>query len=69
MLPAGAPPEVAARLNKEFNAVMAKPEIRERLQAIGAVVGGGSVESFTQFSHSEIKRYEGIVRISGAPKE
>ncbi len=69
MLPAGAPPEVAARLNKEFNAVMAKPEVRERLQAIGAVVGGGSVESFTLFSLSEIKRYEGIVRISGAPKE
>ena len=69
MLPAGAPPEVAARLNKEFNALLAKPQVREQLQAIGAVIGGGSVESFTKFSHAEIKRYEDIVRISGAPKE
>ena len=69
MLPAAAPPEVVARLNKEFNAILAKPEIRQQLQAIGAVIGGGSVESFTKFSHSEIRRYEDIVRISGAPKE
>jgi tripartite-type tricarboxylate transporter receptor subunit TctC len=69
MLPAGAPPEVAARLNREFNALLAKPEIRERLQAIGAVIDGGSVESFAKFSQSEIKRYGDIVRISGAPKE
>jgi tripartite-type tricarboxylate transporter receptor subunit TctC len=69
MLPAKAPPEIAARLNREFNALLAKPEIRERLQAIGAEIGGGGVESFTQFSLSEIARYEQIVRVSGAPKE
>lgn len=69
MLPAGAPPAVAERLNKEFNALLAKPEIRERLQGIGAEVGGGSVEWFTKYSLSEIKRYGDIVRISGAPKE
>jgi tripartite-type tricarboxylate transporter receptor subunit TctC len=69
MLPANAPPDVAARLNKEFNALLAKPEIRDRLQAIGAEIGGGSVEAFTRFSLAEIKRYEQIVRLSGAPKE
>jgi tripartite-type tricarboxylate transporter receptor subunit TctC len=69
MLPAGAPPDVTGRLNHELNAILAKPEIRAQLQAIGAVIGGGSVESFTRFSQSEIKRYEAIVRISGAPKE
>lgn len=69
MLPAGAPPEVVARLNKEFNTLLQNPDIRARLQAIGAEIGGGSAESFARFSLSEIKRYEQIVRQSGAPKE
>lgn len=69
MLPAKAPPEIAARLNREFNALLARPEIRERLQAIGAEVGGGSVESFTRFALTEVERYEQIVRASGAPRE
>ncbi len=69
MLPAGAPAEVTSRLNKEFNLLLQKPEIRTRLHEIGAEIAGGSVEEFTKFSISEIKRYESIVKISGAPKE
>ena len=69
MLPANAPPDVVARLNKEFNTLLHNPDIRARLQNIGAEIGGGSAESFARFSLSEIKRYEQIVRQSGAPKE
>lgn len=69
MLPAGAPAAIVARLNKEFNAILQKPEIRNKLQDMGAEIHGGSAEDFTRFSLAEIKRYEGIVRTSGAPKE
>ena len=69
MLPANAPAEVVARLNKELNTLLQNPDIRTRLQAIGAEVGGGSAESFTKFSVAEIKRYEQIVKQSGAPME
>lgn len=69
MLPAGAPADVVARLNKEFNALLKKPDIRGKLQDIGAEVHGGSAEEFSRFSLTELKRYEGIVRSSGAPKE
>ena len=69
MLPANAPPEVAARLNKEFNTLLQNPDIRSRLQGIGAEVGGGSAESFTKFSVAEIKHHEQIVKQSGAPRE
>ena len=69
MLPANAPVEVVARLNKALNAVLENPEIRAKLQAIGAEISGGSAEAFARFSLSEIKRYEQIVRQSGAPKE
>ena len=69
MLPANAPAEVVARLNKEINAILQKPEIRTRLQDMGAEINGGSADEFARFSIAEIKRYEGIVRSSGAPKE
>jgi tripartite-type tricarboxylate transporter receptor subunit TctC len=69
MLPAGAPKDVTDKLNTAFNKVLKDPEVRKNLQSIGAQVDGGSVADFTKFSQSEIKRYEGIVKMSGAPKE
>jgi tripartite-type tricarboxylate transporter receptor subunit TctC len=69
MLPAGAPKDVTDKLNAAFNKVLKDPEVRKNLQSIGAQVDGGSVADFTKFSQSEIKRYEGIVKMSGAPKE
>lgn len=69
MLPAGAPKDVAEKLNAAFNKVLKDPEVRKHLQSIGAQIDGGSVAEFTKFSQSEIKRYEGVVKMSGAPKE
>jgi len=69
MLPAGAPKDITEKLNVAFNKVLKDPEVRKSLQGIGAQIDGGSVAEFTKFSQSEIKRYEGIVKMSGAPRE
>ena len=69
MLPANAPSDVVERLNKEIAKVLNDPDIRTRLQNVGAEVGGGSAAEFSRFVLSEIKRYEGLVKLSGAPKE
>jgi len=69
MLPAGAPKDITEQLNAAFNKVLKDPEVRKHLQSIGAQVDGGSVAEFSKFSQTEIKRYEGIVKMSGAPKE
>ena len=69
MLPAGAPKDITEKLNAAFNKVLKDPEVRKSLQGIGAQIDGGSVVEFTKFSQSEIKRYEGIVKMSGAPRE
>jgi len=69
MLPAGAQKDMADKLNSVINKVLKDPEVRKHLQSIGAHVDGGSVAEFSKFSQSEIKRYEGIVKMSGAPKE
>jgi tripartite-type tricarboxylate transporter receptor subunit TctC len=69
MLPAHAPAEIVTRLNTEVNRILKDPEIHAKLTAMGAIVMGGSAQEFTAFATSEVKRYEAIVRDSGAPKE
>ena len=69
MLPAGASPAVIAKLNGAFNTLLKNPEIRGKLEGIGAEISGGTSDEFAKFAISEIKRYEGIVKSPGAPKE
>lgn len=69
MAPAGTPRPIIDKLNAEANAVLKSPEIQKRMADFGAEVGGGSPEDFGNFIVSEIKRYEGIVKASGARLE
>lgn len=69
MLPAGAPAAVVNLLNAELNKILKKPDIQSKLVGMGAEVMGGTSQDFSKFLASEIKRYESIVRDSGAPKE
>lgn len=66
MAPAGTPREIIERLNRETNQVLQSPDIRKRMADFGAEIGGGTPEEFAGFIASEIKRYEEIVRLSGA---
>ena len=69
LLPAGTPAPVVERLNREFNAALADPEVRERLSQIGSPAAGGTVEQATTFLKSELARWEPLVRASGAKLE
>ena len=69
MLPAGASPAVVAKLNGAFNTLLKNPDIRARLEGIGGEIAGGTSDEFAKFTITEIKRFEGIVMSSGAPKE
>ena len=68
-LPREAPAEVVQRLNAELNKILRSAEVRQKLIDMGAEVGGGTAAEFAGFIASEIKRYEGIVKDSGAPRE
>lgn len=69
VLPANAPQEVYERLNTEINKILNNPEFRGKLTEMGAEIMGGSQPEFAKFMASEVTRYEGIVKDSGAPKE
>jgi tripartite-type tricarboxylate transporter receptor subunit TctC len=69
MAPAGTPRPVIDKLNAEANLVLKSPEFQKRMAEFGAEIGGGTPEEFAAFIASEIKRYEAIVRLSGAKME
>ena len=45
-VPAGTPAAIIARLNREITMVLANPEVRERIAAVGATPVGGSPAEF-----------------------
>jgi len=64
--PAGTPPAVVERLNREFTAALRSPEMRERLARMGAEPAPMTPGDFQQFVRSELAKYEKVVKFSGA---
>jgi len=64
LAPAATPREVVARMNAEFNKVLADPAIRKGMDERGLEPIGGSVEKFGAHITAEIAKYEQVVRQS-----
>ena len=64
--PAGTPDAIVNRLNSELMAVMALPTVRDKLQAQGMEVLGGTPAQYLDFIRAETERWGRIVRASGA---
>ncbi len=61
----GTPPEIVKKLNTEFQAALAAPDVRERLLSVGMTPVGGSAESFTAFIHADRERWASTVKARG----
>ncbi len=66
LAPAQTPPEVVARMNREVNAVLQLPEVRERMQSQYMDPLGGSAEQLAAFMRQELKTWTPIIARSGA---
>lgn len=64
--PKGMPDEVVQTLNKAIRDALAKPEVRERFDGLGAVPADTSPEEFAQFIKSEVDTWGQVVKASGA---
>ena len=64
--PANTPPEVVARLGRELQAVIALPEVRERIQQMGFIPVGSSPEQFGAQFKKDAPVWERVVKVSGA---
>ena len=66
---AGTPRPIVDRLNREINAVLAMPEIRERLIGMGATPMGSTPEELELVIKSESAKWRKVIEISGAKAE
>jgi len=64
--PKGMPTDVTEKLNKSVRAALAKPEVRERLQGLGAVPADTTPDEFGQFIKTEVETWGPVVEASGA---
>lgn len=63
--PTGTSPEVMGRLETELRAVMALPEVRQRLAANGAVAMGTPRADFGKFVQTEMAQWARVIRQAG----
>jgi tripartite-type tricarboxylate transporter receptor subunit TctC len=63
--PAKMPPDVAAKINKDVNAALASPDLRERLTKLGTVPGNLTIPQFTEFVKKEIEDTKKILDAAG----
>lgn len=64
--PARTPAEVVATMNRQLEQVMARPEVRARLAALGAEPMTGSPQSFARLIEEDSAKWSAVVKASGA---
>ncbi|MES2785356.1 MAG: tripartite tricarboxylate transporter substrate binding protein [Pseudomonadota bacterium] len=67
--PAGTPKAVIDRLNAELNKAIANPEVRKRLTDLAATPEPGTPEQFRAHIAVETRRWQEVVKASGAKAE
>lgn len=63
--PANTPKTIIAKLNAAFTQVLVNPRVRERLNADGAIIIGGTPERFRQVMLSDIKKWSDVIKQAG----
>lgn len=65
LAPAGTPPDVIERINREVNTILKMPDVRQRLDVLGVEVAGSTPAEFGQFLKSEIDKYARLIKSAG----
>jgi tripartite-type tricarboxylate transporter receptor subunit TctC len=60
--PAGTPPDVVQRLNREFNTMLQAPDFLERLERTGAEAAGGTPEQFARTVRDESENWKALIQ-------
>ena len=65
LAPAGTPAAIVNRLSEEMRKSLAKPETRERMRQLGAVVIGDTPAEFASFLKRDYERWTKVIKASG----
>jgi len=68
-VPKNTPAEIVALLNREANAALADPKIKQRLLDLGGVPAGGTPEAFAKFIAHETENWAKVVKFAGIKAE
>ncbi len=63
--PARLPEALVVRLNREINAALARPEVRQGLAGIGTEVVGGTPQELAAFLRADVDKWARLVRERG----
>ena len=69
IVPAGVPRDVINKLNREINAALAMPDVREKILATGLLPVGGTPEQFDALIRSEMVRWDKVIKARGIKAE
>ena len=67
--PKGMDPELVARLNKEINAILAKPEVIEKMNGMAVELRQSTPEEFGKLLRADAVKYDKMVRDLGIKAE
>jgi tripartite-type tricarboxylate transporter receptor subunit TctC len=67
--PAGIPADIVATLNKAIRDAINTPEGKRFYDALGAEIGTMTAAEFGDFVKQELKRWDGIIALTGLPKQ
>ena len=66
LAPAGTPADIVSRIQQETAKALNTPAIKEKLLAQGAIPSGNTPQEFSKLIASEIAKWAGVVKASGA---
>lgn len=69
LAPAKTPPAIVKRLNEAMVKAMAKPDVKARLEKLGAVAVGDSPAEFAAFLKRDYTRWEEVIKAAGVKGE
>ena len=69
LAPAKVPRDIILRLNKEFHAIVAKPDVRDMLLAEGGDFKLGTPDEYATFLKSEVAKWAQVVKRAGITTE
>ncbi len=69
VVPAGVPQAIIARLNKEVNAVLTLPYVREKFAAFGVELQGGPPEVFASQIRKDAAKWADVIKRAGLEPE
>jgi len=67
--PAKTPKAIVTRLNQEVLKTLALPDVKQRLESVGFELIGSTPEKLGDYMKTELKKWEKVVKASGAKPE